>query len=57
MSNTAAKKDLANIEHEALKLFLESVKKELNDGFSFFSASADYSASLPQLIIRGNGKI
>ena len=44
-------------EQEALKFFLESVKKELNDEFPSFSASVDYSGRLPQLHIRENGKI
>lgn len=57
MSSTAIKKDLPHIEREALKSFLESAKDALNDKFASFSASVDYSARLPQLHIRENGKI
>ncbi|MGB7531826.1 MAG: hypothetical protein WA977_02455 [Halobacteriota archaeon] len=57
MSSIAVKKDVVHIEREALKLFLASVENEFNNEFSFFSASVDYSARLPQLIIRENGKI
>ncbi len=57
MNNSIVKKDMAHIEQEALKLFLESVKKEFNDEFSFFSAFVDYSARLPQLSVRENGKL
>ena len=56
-ANSPVKNDMIHIEREALKLFLESVKKELNAEFSFFSASVDYSAKVPQLSIQENGKI
>ena len=52
MSNTAIKKDLAHTEHEALKFFLDSVKKKLNNKFSTFSASVSNSGEIPQLQIR-----
>ncbi len=57
MRTTIVKKDVVSIEQEALTFFLESVKKELNDELSFFSASVDYSARLPQLRIRENGEL
>ena len=57
MRTTIVKKDVVSVEQEALKFFLESVKKEFNDGFSFFAASIDHSAKLPQLRIRENGKL
>ncbi len=57
MSSTTIKKDIFFAEREALKSFLESAKDELNDKFASFSASVDYSARLPQLHIRENGKI
>ena len=57
MRTTIVKKDVISIEREALKFFLESVKKEFNDEFSFLSASVDCSARLPQLRIRENGEL
>ena len=57
MSNTGIKIDIAHIEYEALKFYLNSVKQEINDRFSIFNASVDNSARLPQLSIRENGKI
>ena len=54
---TVIKKDLSLTEQEALKLFLLSVKDEVDDKFSSFSASVDRSARVPQLHIRENGKI
>ena len=57
MSNTGIKIDIAHVEREALKFYLNSIKREINDGFSIFNASVDNSARLPQLSIRENGKI
>lgn len=57
MRTTIVKKDLVSVEREALNFFLESVKKELNDEFSFFAASVDHSAKFPQLRILENGKL
>ena len=55
--STAVQIDTVNIEREALKFFLASVKKELNNEFSFFYASVSNSGQIPQLQIReGKGK-
>lgn len=51
------KDDVAQAEREALKLFLVSVQREFNKEFSSFSASVDFSARVPQLHIREDGKI
>ena len=50
--------NLLQAEKEAVKLFLISVEQEFNMAFSpSFSASTDFSARLPQIHIRENGKI
>ena len=50
--------DLLQAEREAVKLFLLSAEAEFNMAFSpHFSASVDFSARLPQIHVRENGKI
>jgi len=57
MSSSVIEIDVTHIEHEALRLFLDSVKREFNNRFSLFSASVDISGRLPQLTIREDGKL
>ena len=49
--------NLLQAEREAVKLFLSSIEQEFNSEFVAFSAIVDYSARLPQLVVREIGKI
>ena len=57
MSKSTDEDDTVQAEREAVKLFLISIESEFNTSFASFTASVDYSAHLPQLHIRENGKI
>lgn len=56
-TTTRIEEDVLAAEREAVKLFLSSVEQEFNSEFGAFTATVDYSARLPQLVVREIGKI